>query len=113
MLECPPNVACMLALFGWKQREPEAFEMILIDTPINAQEQNHEKGAHDTPYALGEAENSGDHQLTLTADCFKELIRCWKPSLQRLLEQAAFKPGGQHPGALSRYRLGQLLKITN
>src|SRR5512141_426592 len=87
--------------------------MILIDTPINAQEQNNDKAAHDTTYALGETENSSYHKLTLPDDCFKKFIRCWQPSLQCLLEQAAFKPGGQHPGALYRYRLGQLLKITN
>ena len=33
--------------------------MILIDTPINAQEQNNEKAAHDAANALREAENSG------------------------------------------------------
>ena len=59
MLERPPNVSRMLALFGRKQREPETFKMILIDAPINTQEQNDEKAAHDAANALREAKNSG------------------------------------------------------
>ena len=87
--------------------------MILIDTPIDAQEQNNEKAADETTNALGEAENSGVHKLTLAGDGFKELIRCWQPSIQCLLEEAALQPGRQYPCTLYRYFLGQLLKIAD
>ena len=54
-----------------------------------------------------EGENVPAGALTLLAgNGFKELIRCWQPDSQRLLEPASLQPRRQIPAALHRQRLG-------